>query len=123
MKKLAEVRINIEGKGKTKEQIQQEIIDEVIKKTNEVIDKEINKELPLAKLHITCDEDPDRNGFMCSKTIEGTGEQIFIMLVNAVQETLAMISNKEADDQAEVDLELLRNFVEALTIKCIERGE
>ena len=111
---IGEIKIN--ANGKSKEEVKEEIMNEVKKKVDEMFEinekisktkkkKKVEKE-PLNKLHIYADESEDREGFYVNTDMEGTGGNLLAMLVASTSEVLDELGGK--------DIELLMTFMHDL---------
>lgn len=111
---IGEIKIN--ANGKSKEEVKEEIMNEVKKKVDEMFEinekisktkkkKKVEKE-PLNKLHIYADESEDREGFYVNTDMEGTGGNLFAMLVASTSKVLDELGGK--------DIELLMTFMHDL---------
>ena len=112
--------IKVNAKGKTPEQIKEEILAEVGKQVDQMIsvsDKAHKKEevKPESKepvfLHLRADEAEDKSGFGVSTEWNGDFATIMTMLTTSVSQALHTMAN-DADDEYNPDL-LLR-FIGAL---------
>lgn len=105
--------IQIDGKGKTKEEVRKEIMDQVNIQLNEMLGgdkKEVSKP---TMLHIRCDESEDGSGFNSEIDSEGSGDKIMQMLVSVVIDVLASISNSD-DNSRKVNPEITLMFINEL---------
>lgn len=111
---IGEIKIN--ANGKSKEEVKEEIMNEVKKKVDEMFEinekisktkkkKKVEKE-PLNKLHIYADESEDREGFYVITDMEGTGGNLLAMLVASTSKVLDELGGK--------DIELLMTFMHDL---------
>ena len=111
---IGEIKIN--ANGKSKEEVKEEIMNEVKMKVDEMFEinekisktkkkKKVEKE-PLNKLHIYADESEDREGFYVNTDMEGTGGNLLAMLVASTSEVLDELGGK--------DIELLMTFMHDL---------
>lgn len=111
---IGEIKIN--ANGKSKEEVKEEIMNEVKKKVDEMFEinekisktkkkKKVEKE-PLNKLHIYADESEDREGFYVNTDMEGTGGNLLAMLVASTSKVLDELGGK--------DIELLMTFMHDL---------
>ena len=111
---IGEIKIN--SNGKSKEEVKEEIMNEVKKKVDEMFEthekiskskkkKKVEKD-PLNKLHIYADESEDREGFYVNTDIEGTGGNLLAMLVASTSKVLDELGGK--------DIELLMTFTHDL---------
>lgn len=111
---IGEIKVN--AKGKSKEDVKEEIMNEVKKKVDEMFEthekiskskkkKKVEKD-PLNKLHIYADESEDREGFYVNTDMEGTGGNLLAMLVASTSKVLDELGGK--------DIELLMTFMHDL---------
>ena len=95
MKKVINKEIEINIKGKTKEELRAQAMKEIEKQLNDAL-KDVkepkNKEEELAKLHIYIDEDPKREGYGCETTIEGSVNDVLDMTACAMATMAQQIS-------------------------------
>lgn len=103
--------ITIDAKGKTREEIKKELLDEVEKQFEQTFKKvEIKKEL--SYLHIAADETKDGKGFNCSTDCCGGFDEIAQMLNISVTQVLKGF----AEDNDSSYSELLMAFIATLLV-------
>ena len=109
-------KIEINGSGKSSEEIKKEIMDQVGKQVDEMIkshkekieEKQSNK---VNHLHILLDETEDKSGFGCTIDIAGNFTNLMTMLTVGVSNALHKVANDKYDS------DLLMKFITALIAK------
>lgn len=114
--------IKIDANGKTKEEIKKEIMEQLDKQVDGMLEtnkkivnahkkKEVKKE-PLQKLHITLDEVEDKSGFNCEVDVEGDGEDLMNMLVVGTAQALTQIAEYNPFVPIEFGQRLFHEYME-----------
>lgn len=105
--------IKIDAKGKTKEQIREEVLQEVTKKIDAAFgDIKVEEEKREPKhIHILADEHIERNGFGVEVDWNGDFADVMTMFTVAVSETLHRLAGDEEDEYSP---EMLLDFIDAL---------
>ncbi|MGM9543519.1 MAG: hypothetical protein ACI3T9_00915 [Romboutsia timonensis] len=125
-------KIEVNGSGKSSEEIKKEIMEQVgkqvdemmkaHKETKEKIEKKSKKEA--THLHLLLDEAEDKSGFGCSVDVAGDFENVMTMLTVGVSNVLHQVAN---DKENEYDPDLLVQFITALIAEygsnAISEGE
>ena len=106
--------IKIDGKGKTPEQIKEEILANVSEQLDAMLkEKEEKKEETKPSfIHIEADESAEKDGFGVHVEFDGDFEKVMTILTVAVSQALHNIADDEED---EYNPELLLDFIMALT--------
>lgn len=119
-------KITVNAKGKTKEEVKKEILDQINSKLDDMfkLKEEVKKEPKEEKvkpfLIIKAEEDEAQQGFGCFTEYEGDFPAVMAMLTTGVAQLLHAAAE---DVEQEYDFDLLMTFVRALIQEYMEQGK